>query len=274
MAATHPTPSMSLFSAGVRIRSDMPYSSSEFDQLDQTAGDIADRVRALMNEWFARLPATAQPQIRERFRDTATATHRGAFFEMYVHEISTSVGYDVTVDIGNDRAARRRPDFRLRRNTTDFQLEATTITGDDIVGPRNRARVQQLYDAIERLENREFLVGVTLRDAGPRTPGRKLVAKIDRWLCTLDPDEPPAERRAAWKTTVEHDGWIVDLDATPIGGDLRGRPDFGGIGSLTEGFGSGERRHIAMRKLDDVSPIAKALRDKAGHDTSSLTSRS
>lgn len=245
----------------------MPYRASEFEHLDQTAGDVADRARALMDQWFSRLPASAQPQIHERFRNAATRTHRGAFFELYVHELATRLDYDVTVDIGNDAASERRPDFRLHRDSTDFQIEATMITGDDIVGPGNRARVHQLYDAIDRLENREFLVGVALREVGPRTPGRKLVAKIDRWLAELNPDEQQEGDgdRAARETRIEHDGWIVDVDATPIRADLRGRQDFGGIGSRTEGFENGERGHIEMRKLEDAEPIAKALRSKAGH---------
>jgi hypothetical protein len=265
--ADRQTPTVSLFSPGVRTAGPVRYRGSEFEHLDNTAGEVADRARALMEHWFLRVPASAQPQIRERFRSAAARTHRGAFFELYVHELATRLGYDVTVDIGNDATSERRPDFRLRRDITDFQIEATTITGDDIVGPGNRARVQQLYDAIDSLENREFLVGVALREVGPRTPGRKLVAKIDRWLAELDPDDPPAvaDDRAARESRIEHDGWIVDVEAIAIRADLRGRDDFGGIGARTEGFESGERGHIEMRKLEDAEPIAKALRSKAGH---------
>lgn len=149
-----------------------------------------------------------------------------------VHELARRLGYDVTVDIGNNATSERRPDFLLRRQTLDVRIEATMITGDDIVGPGNRARVEQLYDAIDRLDNRDFLVGVALREVGPQTPGRKLV---------------------------------VDVDATPIRADLRGRQDFGGIGARTEGFERGQRGHIEMRKLEDADPIARALRSKAGH---------
>jgi hypothetical protein len=156
MAVLRQSPTVSLFSAGVRIQNTMPYSASEFHHLDANAGDVADRVRALLDQWFDHLPAAAQPQIGDRFRSSADATHRGAFWELYVHEMGQRLDFDVVVDIGNDATDERRPDFRLRRALTDMQIEATVIFGDDIVGTDNRPRVQQLYDAIDRLENREF----------------------------------------------------------------------------------------------------------------------
>jgi hypothetical protein len=74
---------MPLFSAGVRLRSDMPYSASEFDQLDQTAGNNADRVCAVVkpvlwtNPWArVPLPTDALPWRRNEIQlDGTTITH-------------------------------------------------------------------------------------------------------------------------------------------------------------------------------------------------------
>lgn len=261
----------SLFTAAPRVfgRS-LTYSASAYERLDRRAGEAPDRVRTVIDQWWARLPDGAKPQVRERFMDPKLAVHLGAFWELYLHESLRRLCSSVEVDIGNDEASIRRPDLRAVSGRQRFQLEATAVLGDDAVDSKERARADQLYDALNlRLRNRDFLLNIELRKVGAGTPGRGLLSRIDRWLDPLDPDveisrsaqgaEPP-------QTIIDFEGWSLDLSATPLRSDLRGRADFGVIGSRVEGseiFEAGGREIDGWKAIDDVTPLTRSLLAKA-----------
>jgi hypothetical protein len=244
----------------------LPHAASEYERLDGDPREPFGRVRSLMDRWFAALPAQARDQVQRRFRSASLGDHLGAFWELYLYAVSTQLDFDVAVDIGNDSDRDRRPDLRLTNARTDFQIEATVALGDDSVDRKDQARVNQLYDAIERIENRDFLLNVLLRSVGSRTPGKQLAHQIDDWLNALDPDAESAAVRDGADPTARRfqmNGWAIDIAVTPIRPELRGRKDFGGIGTRTQGFAG--VHGIEMRKVSEITPIAKSLRAKAGH---------
>jgi hypothetical protein len=245
----------------------IPRTASAYERLDQSEGEVAHRIRVLMDRWFLRMPPCARGELGNRFRSQELGAHLGAFWELYVHEVSIRLGFDVTVYVGAHTDQERRPDFALVKADTEFRVEATAVLGDDSVDRKDRARVEQLYEAIEHIANRDFLLTVELRGIGSSTPGRALVRKIDSWLSTLDRDAEFARIRnggTGTRTLLQHDGWRLGLIVSPIRDELRGREDFGGIGSIVEGFVT-QQRETGMRKVSEIAPIAKALRDKAGH---------
>jgi hypothetical protein len=153
----------------------------------------------MIDSWWLRLPDAARPQIRERFMDSAPAVHLGGFFEIYMHEVLRRVCPGVEVDIGNDSNRSRRPDLRAVSEGAGFGVEVTAILGDDPVDPKDRARVNQLYDALNaQLPKPRLSRDHQPPEAWPPTPGRKLVSEIDRWLEPLDPDIE-MERQAAYR---------------------------------------------------------------------------
>lgn len=76
MAVLRQSPSVSLFSSGVQIQGPCSPSHtaprSQFQHLDGATGDVADRVRALMDQWYEHLPDAAQPTSRR-----SVPQHRG-----------------------------------------------------------------------------------------------------------------------------------------------------------------------------------------------------
>jgi len=269
----HSSTTSSLFSDGPRVAiHELPYSASAYERLNLSRGEPARRVREMLDEWWLHLPEAARTQIRERFMDSAPAVHLGGFFELYIHEILRRVCSEVEVDIGNDAIRRRRPDLHAVLGNSGFSVEVTAILGDDAVDPKDRARVNQLYDALnKRLRNREFLVQVNLRRTGPDTPGKRLVSEIDRWLDPLDPDVEMRRQTAGEKPPrlqLEYRGWVLDLEATPLQPDLRNRSDLRVIGGRTEGFeiaSVGDPELDTLKHMDDIGPLRRGLGAKAGH---------
>ncbi len=273
-AAGQPQAPSSLFTDGPRIPSRaLLHSASAYERLDRVDGPPARRVREEIDRWWRALPEAARPQVRGRFIDPARAVHLGGFFEIYMHEVLRRVCRTVEVDVGNDNhAGRRRPDLRAGTGEDRFGAEVTAVLGDDAVDPRDRARVDHFYDLLDtRLRNRDFLLDVRVRIPGPQTPGAGLAAEIDRWLDPLDPDLELARLAAgggAPRRRFEHRGWLIDLAATPLKPDLRGRGDLRVIGTRTEGFevASIEDDDLdTLKAMDDVGPLLRSLKKKAGH---------
>lgn len=259
----------SLFSAERRpVGREDRWLQTDYQRLDRAIGEIPDRVRGLMDEWYARLPEHSRAEIRQRFTETSTGAHLGAFWELYLHESGCRLGFDVDIDVGRDHAGRR-PDLLLSKGSDSFFIEATVALGDGVIRRDQRARADQLYAAIDRVNNRDFLVHTSLERVGDGTPGRKIVtAPVDRWLATLDPD---VVRRgadavgAAPAMLIDEGGWRVRLEATGKKPELRGDPDMGVIGSRVEGFADDPDGEDLLPEIDDITPLTRVLLKKAGH---------
>jgi hypothetical protein len=241
---------------------------TEYQRLDQAIGATADHVRGLMDEWYRSLPAHAQPEIRQRFTEPSLGAHLGAFWEMYLHEVTRRLGVEVEIDIGRDHG-HRRPDLLVGAAAVGVFLEATVALGAGAVRRDQRARADQLYAAVERVRNRDFLLHIELRRVGDTTPGRKLVTdRLDAWLDTMDPD---VERQradageAARAIVIDKHGWRVRIEATGTRADLREEREAGVIGSRVEGFADDAAEDDLLAEIDDITPLTNVLLKKAGH---------
>jgi hypothetical protein len=101
------------------------------------------------------------------------------------------------------------------------------------------SRVDTVYDAInDKLESPNFFLAIRIRGA-PSTPpsGRKLVADLSRWLCTLDPDKVGEVFRTEGFDALptfdwSHDGWELSFLPIAKSPGLRGTPDVRPIGIM------------------------------------------
>lgn len=196
-----------------------------------------------------------------------------------MHELTRCSDFDpVEIHVGQEDPAQIVSDLVVCRDGEAFPVEVTVCLGDDVVDPRDGPRVNQLYDAVERVERGgEFVLYVDVRDIGPDTLGRRTVTRfLDRWLAGLDPDdelaradrgEPPA------RTTFDRLGWKVHFTATGVQPELRGAAELGVIGGVSEGLGGYTHRIVGEktvefdgpRPLSDDALLARTLLDKAGH---------
>lgn len=217
--------------------------------LDRAAGARWERVRAELDSWFARLPAPARADLRNRFAQADALDHAGAFWELWVHEAHRRRGFEVTVNIGCE-GGERRQDFALARGRERCWLEATVVGGDSPLSFTERRLDEQLRDILSGVRAPRFSLALEVVRYGSCSPGRRrVVPLLERWLGALDPRElhAPAVRRLAF------DGFVIDVEAIAL--EAAAARPCGRAQLLPRARGRGA--------VDDVRPLRRKIKKKA-----------
>jgi hypothetical protein len=206
---------------------------SIFHFLDRIAGPNWQAVRQVMNEWFAKWPADAQPDLRARFRDDDPHQSIGAFWELYVHELFGRLGYQLERD-PEVPGTTKRPDFLVSGAEESFYLEATIVGHSDEEKSTKRRR-DIMLDLVDEARSRDFWVNIKVPVEGRETPRRnEVVRPIESWLAGLEWDEVQrsivADPHSAPQFRLAVRDWVLTFRAYPWGEASRGNPDLRLIG--------------------------------------------
>ena len=203
-----PATSMSnLYSAFVAVNQDG--SPGEQDRRDRLEG------------WFQKFPSDWQNDLRGRFRSDLHDAHEGAFFELFLHELLTNLGFKVEVH-PTLPDSDGRPDFLVCDESECFYLEAAT-TGRRS-GPFALTNTEQeVIEELEKLTSSDFnlLIEITgelpqsIRKAPSRSSFKKLLSQghdPDEVKATVDAGGVDAAPSAQYET----DGWGIQAWLSPI----------------------------------------------------------
>lgn len=237
------------------------YAEPKFVYLNRSGRSGAQRIRELLEAWFSHYPEEHKPEFRARFRSPDNTDYVSAFFELCVHELLLLL--DDRVEIHPALLANaRRPDFFVRPILgSEYYLEAVTVMGESRREAAEKARMNAVYDALNRMDSADFFVGMKIQGA-PETPpsARRMRRFLGEQLAVLNPDALARHFEAGgfealphWR--FEHEGWQIDFFPMPKPPELRGRPGIRPIGLQFEGF----------RFLDRGAGIRDAIVDKAGN---------
>jgi hypothetical protein len=249
----------SLFSDGPRTeRGPKGHAESEYAFLNDSARGACARARELLDTWYGQLPPEAQASIRSRFKLADVAQHRGAVWELYLHETFRRLEYAIELDIGKENPEKLHPDFLLT-GVGDFYLEATAALGASVLGDSAANKLAAACrDLIEEVNAPNFSIGVDLEACGPGSaPRREVIDPLERWLDPLDPDEVLAAQAAGEELptiTLSFAGWNIVCTAIPVGPNHRDDPGHRVLGTYSEGFSV----------IDDAKPLRRKLKRKAG----------
>ena len=239
-----PATSMSnLYSAFVAVNQDG--SPGEQDRRDK------------LESWFQKFPSDWQNDLRGRFTSVLPDAHEGAFFELFLHEILTNLGFKVEVHPTLPNSDDR-PDFLVCDESKCFYLEATT-TGRRS-GPFTLTNTEQeVIEELEKLTSSDFnlLIEITgeLSHSRRKAPLRSKFKKL--LLQGHDPDEVKATvdscgRDAAPSAQYETDGWRIQAWLSPISCPAR-------IRCQTRRIKVSFKR---ARRTNSIDPVRNKLKDK------------
>ena len=97
-----------------------------FAYLNRSADPKAVEIRGRLESWFERFPVEARDDVRGRFRQDDDHAHRGATFELLIHELL--IRLHCTVEVHPKISGKNsRPDFLARHGDRVFYVEATVI---------------------------------------------------------------------------------------------------------------------------------------------------
>ncbi|MCL0075719.1 hypothetical protein M1O17_02420 [Dehalococcoidia bacterium] len=239
-----------------------PYAEAEFTYLNYSARPQAGRIREVLEDWFLRYPEAKSADIRARFRSTNDFHHCSAFFELFLHELLLRLGLSVDIHPNLARVTTRHPDFVVEcPHGVSFYMEAvlaTNVSRDDYAA---RARMNVVYDALNRLDSPNFFIGMDITGI-PQTPpsARQIRSFLSRCLSQLDPDEmsellKSGGLKALPRWPYEHEGWKIHFYPIPKSPDARGKPGTRPIGLRFHG----------VHRMDSRTAIRDAICGKAGH---------
>ena len=227
-----------------------------WDILNRSTRPEMQQARERVETWFGQLCPAMQAGVRERLRSSDDQQLTAGFWELYLHELFTRLGYEIECAsaVGNGRNI----DFLLRRGPSAFYLEAT-IARKSVAERAADARRNPIYRALNRLQT-DFTLGVTIESAGPADMRnvRTLRQRLQDWLAALDPDE--AQRH--WDRLGDGpmfrwdgaSGWSLAFEAFPPRPEYRGQPAIRPLGMFMDETGG---------QIDDEGPLRRALNRKA-----------
>lgn len=207
-----------IFEVGERTdRRPKAYKESLRDFYDRCPSPACDNIRALINDWFSRVPGgKGRRDLRARLRSTDDDTWVGSFWELYLHESLGRAGYEL--DIEPDVAgSKNHPDFLARGHGHEFYVEALAVIEDEIRASWRRHK--NTYDYLNERPHPNFWLGIQFIAEGAGDPPlKRLRHDVTAWLDGLDPDTTSLGTVTEW-----HDGdWTIELTAYPKSPRARG----------------------------------------------------
>jgi len=196
--------------------------------LDRVDDPVFDRVRRLMNAWFAHYPSAERTELRARLSSGDDIEFHSAWFELYLHELHRRLAFDIAAHPVLDDVTTR-PDFRLTCGASAFLLEATIIGNRDEAGRAGRRA--RIVAALNRTRSDDFTLLFDIETEGESSPAmRDVRRRLDRWLAELDWASVRAEQERvsdleSLPTRTERVGaWTFSFQAWPRQPKDRGRP--------------------------------------------------
>ena len=228
-----------------------------FTYLNRSAHREATEIRARLESWFRRFPVEAHDDVRGRFYAEDDRDHRGAIFELFIHELFTRL--DCKVKAHPDvPGTSSRPDFLVRHGDFTFYVETKVAALSSSPFARNPLE-EDVLAKINSLNSPHFHIFTQVEGRLSSAMSRKQVVQpFIELLAAHDPDEVQRQIDrsgpfAAPSRTIQSGAWSLTGWLEPIAPEKRGD---GSSRPLVKGPA---RTEIT----DDSTPVRHAILDKA-----------
>ena len=192
-----------------------------FAYLNRSADREATEIRGRLESWFGGFPVKARDDVRGRFREDDDHAHRGATFELFIHELL--IRLDCTVEVHPKISGKNsRPDFFAHHGGRVFYVEATVIDS------KENPLEEDVLAKINSLASPHFYIFAKVDGKLLSAPSREQV--VQPFVSLLDahnPDEvqcliDEGGRMAAPSRKIECGAWSLQGWLVPISPAKRG----------------------------------------------------
>src|SRR6266567_5571848 len=243
---------------------------STFSYLNSSARPPVTAARRVLEQWLAAYPESGKDDLRARFRSTIDSQHKSAFWELYLHELFSRLGF--TLEPHPDiEGSSNHPDFLVKAgDDPKFYLEGIVAGLPSVKDAGAEARLGEVIDLVNQMEIPEWFLQVEYRgfpDAPP--PVKELRERLESWLASLDIKAIDAALRAQeWdnvpKVEWERNGLSLTFTPSPKSAEVAASPESKPIGALMAHQGSflttdEDIRRAVRAKSKKYGRLARAL---------------
>jgi hypothetical protein len=232
---------------------------SSFLYLNSSARKPIAAAREVFELWFNGFPETGKADLRARFRSPIDAQHQSAFWELYLHELFSRLGFRLEVhpDVGG---TPNHPDFLVYANDSpQFYLEAIVAGIPSSKEAGADARLAEVLDLVNKMEIRGWFLQVEYQGASDTQPSvKELRKKLDEWMNSLVEESIEATIKAEdWDSLPrfewQHEGLTLSFTPSPRSPESAAKPDARPIGMIM-----GEPHQLNVDKDIRAAVLAKA----------------
>ena len=230
------------------------YDQPSYDFLNHSSRQGAARARALCNAWFTYYPEAHQPNLGSRFVDDDNGKHRGAYFELLIHEILRRLNSQIEIEPMIE-GQPGRPDFAVTLSSHKIQIEATSSVGLDFPADRD-VNLRMIKDTINEYvpATPHFALSVAFSGQLTNTPSRNEICKpIRDFVKREGPTSDLAYSDPKPLFQYEINGLTVDVTLVPRKRHEHGKP----LGRTISGS-----RSVSGLGSESIAEVVPKLRDQ------------
>jgi hypothetical protein len=236
---------------------------STFAYLNLSARAPMTAAREVFEQWFAAYPDSGKVDLRARFRSPIDSQHKSAFWELYLHELFSQLGFGLEPH-PNIEGSPNHPDFLVKvGDEAKFYLEGIVAGLPSVKDAGAEARLAEVLDLVNKMQITDWFLQVEYRGS-PETPPpvKELRKQMEPWLASLDMKAIDAALKAEeWDSLPrlewQHDGLSLTFTPSPKSPKGAANPESQPIGILM-----GEGHLLATD--EDIRRAIKAKAKKYG----------
>ena len=217
---------------------------STFSYLNVSARVPMTAARQVLEHWFAAYPDAGKDDLRARFRSPIDSQFKSAFWELYLHELFSRLGFRLDPHPDIDGSSNH-PDFLVKAgDEPTFYLEGIVAGLPSVKDAGAEARLGEVIDLVNKMEIPEWFLQVEYRgfpDAPP--PVKELRKELESWLASLDIKAIDAALKAQeWDNVPKFEwgrnGFSLTFTPSPKSPEAAASPESRPIGILMAHQGS------------------------------------
>lgn len=160
---------------------------SDFSYLNSSAREPLAAAREVLEQWFAAYPEGGRADLRARLRSPNDAQHQSAFWELYLHELFSQLGFTLEPHPQME-GTPNHPDFLVKEaDVPKFYLEAIVAGLPSAKEAGADARLADVFDLVNKMPIKGWFLHVEHRGmSDTQPPTKELRMELKAWLASQD----------------------------------------------------------------------------------------
>lgn len=227
------------------------HTQSDYDFLNLSSWETVTYVREKVIDWYKN--STGSIDWEKRFKSKDNQEHKGAFFELFCHELLVKSGYKVKTHSKQVNNTSKVPDFEaIKGSEIKFYLECTLANA-----PKHSLSIEKLQneivEVVENIDSPNFFINIDFAKTGVHTISRTKFKKFIDEIITNLPDHNIINNKDGYHWTYIEKNWEINISFLQKSQQMRDKGIKRSLGILSYG---------SARIIDSTQPLLNSLKQK------------